>query len=41
MISKNEEECEMSVLSEEEKIRLLGDMVKIESENDDEIEVCE
>ena len=31
----------MTVLSEQDKIRLLADIVKIQTENDHEIEVCE
>ena len=41
IITKNEEDCEMTVLSEQDKIRLLADIVKIQTENDHEIEVCE
>ena len=31
----------MTVLSEQDKIRLLADIVKIQTENDHEIKVCE
>ena len=31
----------MTVLSEQDKIRLLADIVKIQTENDRKIEVCE
>ncbi len=36
----NEEANEMTVLSEKEKVQLLGDIIEIQTENDNEIEVC-